>query len=89
MDSRACMNEVSGASSSSLTSIEWKKGWPLRSDGFATLCAKCGTAFEQLVFCEMFYSKETGWRKCNSCDKRLHCDVLFPAPYLSCLTLEV
>ncbi|XP_022861742.1 B3 domain-containing transcription repressor VAL2-like isoform X1 [Olea europaea var. sylvestris] len=85
MDSRACMNEVCGASSSSSTSIEWKKGWPLRSGGFATLCAKCGTAFEQLVFCEMFHSKETGWRKCNSCDKRLHCGCVVSSSLLELL----
>lgn len=33
-----CMNLSCGAS----TSIEWRKGWPLRSGGFANLCDKCG-----------------------------------------------
>ncbi|KAL2500310.1 B3 domain-containing transcription repressor VAL2 [Forsythia ovata] len=85
MDSRACMNGVCGASSSSSTSIEWKKGWPLRSGGFATLCAKCGTAYEQLVFCEMFHSKETGWRECTSCGKRLHCGCIASSSLLELL----
>ncbi|CAI9758850.1 unnamed protein product [Fraxinus pennsylvanica] len=82
MDSGSCMNGFCGASS---TSIEWKKGWPLRSGGFATLCAKCGTAYEQLVFCEMFHSTETGWRECSSCGKRLHCGCIASSSLLELL----
>ncbi|XP_058110636.1 B3 domain-containing protein Os07g0679700 isoform X2 [Magnolia sinica] len=69
MASRACMNAGCGATAA----IEWKKGWGLRSGGFANLCDKCGSAYEQLVYCDMFHSKESGWRECNSCGKRLHC----------------
>ncbi|GER55715.1 B3 domain-containing protein [Striga asiatica] len=66
----ACMN---GKCPSSNSVSEWKKGWPLRSGGFAKLCENCGTAYEQLTFCEMFHSEETGWRECTSCGKSLHC----------------
>ncbi|XP_042504697.1 B3 domain-containing transcription repressor VAL2-like isoform X2 [Macadamia integrifolia] len=69
MASKICMNGACGAASS----IEWKKGWRLRSGGFANLCDKCGSAYEQLVFCDAFHSKESGWRECNSCGKLLHC----------------
>lgn len=55
------------------SSIEWRKGWPLQSGGFAVLCDKCGSAFEKLIFCDEFHSKDSGWRKCASCSKRLHC----------------
>ncbi|KAK8556552.1 hypothetical protein V6N13_064575 [Hibiscus sabdariffa] len=66
---KACMNGLCGAS----TSIEWRKGWALRSGGFADLCDKCGSAYEQSVFCDIFHSKDSGWRECTSCGKRLHC----------------
>lgn len=69
MASKACMNALCGAS----TSIEWRRGWPLRSGDFANLCDKCGSAYEQLIFCDMFHSKDSGWRECTSCGKRLHC----------------
>ncbi|XWS22079.1 hypothetical protein CRYUN_Cryun29cG0003600 [Craigia yunnanensis] len=66
---KSCMNELCGAS----TSIEWRKGWTLRSGDFANLCDKCGSAYEQSIFCDVFHSKDSGWRECNSCGKRLHC----------------
>ncbi|KAE8673909.1 B3 domain-containing protein [Hibiscus syriacus] len=66
---KSCMNDLCGAS----TSIEWKNGWALRSGGFANLCDKCGSAYEQSVFCDIFHSNESGWRECTSCDKSLHC----------------
>ncbi|XP_004302530.1 PREDICTED: B3 domain-containing transcription repressor VAL2 isoform X1 [Fragaria vesca subsp. vesca] len=69
MDPSACMNAYCGSSSS----IEWKKGWALRSGRFANLCHKCGSAYEQSVFCDVFHSKESGWRECAQCGKRLHC----------------
>ncbi|XP_015897448.3 B3 domain-containing transcription repressor VAL2 isoform X1 [Ziziphus jujuba] len=65
----ACMNVSCGASNS----IEWKKGWPLRSGGYANLCDKCGSAYEQFIFCDIFHAKESGWRECTLCGKRLHC----------------
>ncbi|KAL5738964.1 hypothetical protein ACOSQ2_028144 [Xanthoceras sorbifolium] len=70
MESKTCMNELCGAST---TSIEWRRGWALRSGDFAVLCDKCGSAFEQSVFCEVFHSKDSGWRECSLCGKHLHC----------------
>lgn len=72
MASKTCAN-VSCPGASSGSTIEWRKGWALRSGDFAILCDKCGSAFEQLVFCDMFHSKDSGWRKCTACGKRLHC----------------
>ncbi|XP_039045748.1 B3 domain-containing transcription repressor VAL2-like isoform X2 [Hibiscus syriacus] len=66
---KSCMNGLCGAS----TSIEWRKGWALRSGDFANLCDKCGSAYEQSVFCDIFHSKDSGWRECTSCGKLLHC----------------
>ncbi|XP_059668138.1 B3 domain-containing transcription repressor VAL2-like [Cornus florida] len=81
MASKVCMNALCGASSSS----EWKKGWALRSGGFANLCDKCGSAYDQLVFCDMFHSKDTGWRDCTSCGKRLHCGCIASSSLLELL----
>ncbi|KAL1210385.1 B3 domain-containing transcription repressor VAL2 [Cardamine amara subsp. amara] len=67
---KVCMNAKCGAAS---TSGEWKRGWPMRSGELASLCDKCGSAYEQSVFCKVFHAEESGWRECNSCDKRLHC----------------
>ncbi|PIN21376.1 hypothetical protein CDL12_05921 [Handroanthus impetiginosus] len=82
MESRVCMN---GLCANSSNSVEWKKGWPLRSGGFATLCDDCGTAYEQLIFCETFHSEETGWRECTSCKKRLHCGCIASSSLLELL----
>ncbi|KAI3925094.1 hypothetical protein MKW98_009744 [Papaver atlanticum] len=60
-------------STSSTSTIEWRKGWDLRSGGSAVLCHNCGFAYEQSVYCEAFHTKESGWRECISCGKRLHC----------------
>ncbi|KAL7169490.1 hypothetical protein ACSBR2_034510 [Camellia fascicularis] len=81
MGSRACTNGLCGASSSN----EWKKGWPLRSGEFANLCDKCGSAYEQLVFCDTFHSKDTGWRECSLCGKRLHCGCIASSSLLELL----
>ncbi|XP_016433629.1 B3 domain-containing transcription repressor VAL2 isoform X2 [Nicotiana tabacum] len=81
MDSKICMNGVCGATSS----IEWKKGWPLKSGEFAYLCDKCGTAYEQLGFCDLFHSEDTGWRECISCGKRLHCGCIASSSLLELL----
>ncbi|CAN1277213.1 B3 domain-containing protein Os07g0679700 [Linum perenne] len=69
MASKTCMNALCGAS----TSSGWRKGWGLRSGESAHLCDKCGSAYEQSIFCEVFHSKDSGWRECSSCGKRLHC----------------
>ncbi|KAJ6765402.1 B3 DOMAIN-CONTAINING PROTEIN [Salix purpurea] len=68
---KSCMNATCGVSTSS--SGGWRKGWALRSGDFATLCDNCGSAYEQSVFCEVFHSKDSGWRECTSCGRRLHC----------------
>ncbi|KAJ8624571.1 hypothetical protein MRB53_033101 [Persea americana] len=69
MAMRACMNAYCGATSAT----QWKKGWQLGSGGFANLCDECGSAYEQLIFCDKFHLNESGWRECNSCGKRAHC----------------
>ncbi|XP_050211286.1 B3 domain-containing transcription repressor VAL2 isoform X2 [Mercurialis annua] len=70
-----CMNASCGAAAAASTSVntDRRKGWRLRSGGFANLCDNCGTAFEQSTFCDLFHAKESGWRECTSCGKRLHC----------------
>ncbi|XP_062190579.1 B3 domain-containing protein Os07g0679700-like isoform X2 [Phragmites australis] len=68
---KRCMNSACSAPMGG--GGEWRKGWPLRSGGFALLCDKCGLAYEQLVFCDIFHQKESGWRDCSFCGKRLHC----------------
>ncbi|KAL2508214.1 B3 domain-containing transcription repressor VAL1 [Forsythia ovata] len=69
MGSKICMNEVCRAT----TSSEWKKGWVLKSGGFAMLCYNCGLAYENSVYCETFHPDESGWRQCTICGKRIHC----------------
>ncbi|GFY81683.1 HSI2-like 1 [Actinidia rufa] len=81
MGSRVCTNDLCRASSSQ----EWKKGWPLRSGEFANLCDKCGSAYEQLVFCDTFHSKDTGWRECSTCGKHLHCGCIASSSLLELL----
>ncbi|KAL5757138.1 hypothetical protein ACOSQ2_021884 [Xanthoceras sorbifolium] len=69
MGTRICMNALCGTGATQ----EWKKGWPLRSGGYADLCFNCGSAYENLVFCETYHLEEPGWRDCYLCHKRLHC----------------
>ncbi|RID62198.1 hypothetical protein BRARA_E01285 [Brassica rapa] len=69
MGSKMCMN----ASCGSTSSVEWKKGWPLRSGALADLCFRCGSAYETSRFCETFHMEQSGWRECYLCNKRLHC----------------
>ncbi|KAF3955392.1 hypothetical protein CMV_019390 [Castanea mollissima] len=66
---KTCMNVLCDAS----TSADSKKGWALRSGDFAKLCDKCGSVYEQSIFCDVYHSKDSGWRECTSCGKRLHC----------------
>ncbi|XP_038988908.1 B3 domain-containing protein Os07g0679700 [Phoenix dactylifera] len=70
METKRCINVACGATT---LEGEWKKGWRLKSGGFANLCSKCGMAFEQLIFCDIFHQNESGWRECLFCGKRLHC----------------
>ncbi|KAG2669818.1 hypothetical protein I3843_14G051800 [Carya illinoinensis] len=81
MGPKICMN----ASCAATSTHEWKTGWPLRSGGFADLCHNCGSAYEDLVFCDMFHSKETGWRECSLCNKRVHCGCIISKPLYKCL----
>ncbi|CAN6693172.1 unnamed protein product [Malus baccata var. baccata] len=56
-----------------MSQTQQKKGWPLRTGGFAHLCYKCGVEYENSVYCNTFHSGETGWRDCNLCHKPLYC----------------
>ncbi|KAK8980392.1 hypothetical protein V6N11_028953 [Hibiscus sabdariffa] len=69
MGSENCMNSSCGAA----ITHEWKKGWPLRSGGFAHLCYPCGSAYEDGIFCNTFHLGESGWRECRLCGNYLHC----------------
>ncbi|KDP45706.1 hypothetical protein JCGZ_17313 [Jatropha curcas] len=66
---KICMN----ASCGNTTTHEWKRGWPLRSGGYAHLCYTCGSAYENSVYCDTYHLEESGWRECYICKKRLHC----------------
>ncbi|KAJ6815729.1 putative pentatricopeptide repeat-containing protein [Iris pallida] len=57
-----------------------RKGWRLRSGDHAELCDRCFYAFEQGSFCETFHSEAAGWRKCELCQKRLHCGCIVSLP---------
>ncbi|CAI0407248.1 unnamed protein product [Linum tenue] len=58
---------------SDCTESKSKKGWRLRSGELAELCDRCGTAYEEGRFCEIFHPRARGWRCCESCGKRVHC----------------
>ncbi|XP_038894360.1 B3 domain-containing transcription repressor VAL1-like [Benincasa hispida] len=81
MASNRCMNTSCGAA----TSHDWTKGWPLGSAGFAHLCLNCGSAYENLVFCDTYHSEETGWRDCSFCGKRIHCGCIASKSMFECL----
>ncbi|KAL8224747.1 hypothetical protein R6Q57_017304 [Mikania cordata] len=83
MESRICMNDLCGASLAAAG--DFRKGWALRSGDFAKLCSKCGTAYEQLTFCELFHLEDTGWRECTSCGKRLHCGCIASSAFIEIL----
>nr|GMD15731.1 B3 domain-containing transcription repressor VAL1-like [Ipomoea batatas] len=65
MGSKFCMNELCRAT----TSSEWKKGWGLKSGGFATLCSNCGYLYDYMDF---------GGIGCMSCARRLGGHALRP-----------
>ncbi|KAL5715341.1 hypothetical protein ACHQM5_017174 [Ranunculus cassubicifolius] len=50
-----------------------RKGWRLRTGDFAQLCDRCGSAYQEERFCELFHMNAAGWRNCESCTKPLHC----------------
>lgn len=72
------MNTFCGAN----TTVHWKKGWELKSGEIADLCFDCGSAYENLVYCDTFHSEETGWRECSLCNKRLHCGCSASVPFI-------
>ncbi|KAF1882487.1 hypothetical protein Lal_00039135 [Lupinus albus] len=45
------------------------KGWRLRNGDLAHLCDRCGSAFEEGRFCDIFHSNASGWRNCETCRK--------------------
>ncbi|XP_077219892.1 B3 domain-containing protein Os07g0563300-like [Tasmannia lanceolata] len=54
-------------------SERWRKGWRLRTGEYAELCDRCGSAYDDVNFCENFHSNVPGWRNCESCSKQVHC----------------
>ncbi|XP_030929025.1 B3 domain-containing protein Os07g0563300-like isoform X3 [Quercus lobata] len=52
---------------------EFKKGWKLRAGGYAGLCIRCGSAYEEGKFCDIFHLDADGWRDCATCGKMVHC----------------
>ncbi|CAH1418024.1 unnamed protein product [Lactuca virosa] len=80
---RICMNGLCGAT----TTSQWKRGWPMKAGGFATLCCACGTAYDNVRYCERFHLNEPGWRECNSCDKPVHCGCVVSKYLHECLDL--
>lgn len=78
MGSRICMNKSCGTK----TTVQWKKAWELKSGEIADLCFKCGSAYENLVYCDTFHAEETGWRECSLCNKRLHCGCSASVPLI-------
>ncbi|KAG0477227.1 hypothetical protein HPP92_013631 [Vanilla planifolia] len=58
-----------------------RKGWKLRSGELAELCERCHSAFEKGNFCETFHSDATGWRKCETCGKSIHCGCIVSIPF--------
>ncbi|CAK8537957.1 unnamed protein product [Lathyrus sativus] len=81
MGVEVCMNRLCKDGSSG----EWKKGWSLMSGGFAKLCNKCGLAYENSVFCDIFHRHEAGWRECTNCNKPIHCGCIVSRSLFECL----
>ncbi|XP_071717686.1 B3 domain-containing transcription repressor VAL2-like [Rutidosis leptorrhynchoides] len=85
MESRICMNELCKGDLIAGGDESYKKGWNLRSGDFAKLCFNCGTAYEQVAFCELFHLEDTGWRECTLCGKRLHCGCIASSAFIELL----
>lgn len=81
--SKICMNGLCGAK----MTPQWKRGWPMKAGGFATLCYSCGTAYEHVNYCERFHLNEPGWRECKFCDKPVHCGCVVSKYLHECLDL--
>ncbi|KAI3667808.1 hypothetical protein L6452_42877 [Arctium lappa] len=80
---KICMNGLCGAT----MSPQWKRGWPMKAGGFATLCYPCGTTYDNLNYCERFHLNEPGWRECKFCDKPVHCGCVVSKYLHECLDL--
>nr|XP_043609785.1 B3 domain-containing protein Os07g0679700-like [Erigeron canadensis] len=78
---RICMNGMCGRT----TSDQWKRGWPMKVGGFATLCSICGTEYEKVHYCERFHLNESGWRECQFCEKPVHCGCIVSKYLFECL----
>ncbi|KAF7144624.1 hypothetical protein RHSIM_Rhsim04G0121900 [Rhododendron simsii] len=50
-----------------------------------SICIDSRPVYEQLVFCDTFHTKDTGWRECSSCGKRLHCGCIASSSLLELL----
>ncbi|KAK1428602.1 hypothetical protein QVD17_17441 [Tagetes erecta] len=81
MTVKICMNELCGAT----TSSQWKRGWPMKAGGVATLCFACGTEYDHVRYCERFHLNEPGWRECKYCDKPVHCGCVVSKYLYECL----
>ncbi|KAI3507971.1 hypothetical protein L1887_22969 [Cichorium endivia] len=77
------MNGLCGAK----TTPQWKRGWPMKAGGFATLCYPCGVAYENVTYCERFHLNEPGWRECKFCEKPVHCGCVVSKYLHECLDL--
>ncbi|XP_076911014.1 B3 domain-containing transcription repressor VAL2-like isoform X2 [Bidens hawaiensis] len=80
---KICMNGLCGTK----TTPQWKRGWPMKAGGFATLCYTCGTVYEHVNYCERFHLNEPGWRECKFCEKPIHCGCVVSKYLHECLDL--
>ncbi|GKB27073.1 B3 domain-containing transcription repressor VAL1 isoform X1 [Tanacetum coccineum] len=78
---KVCVNELCGTT----TTSQWKRGWAMKVGGFACLCYSCGTAFDNLRYCERFHLNEAGWRECKFCEKPIHCGCIVSKYLYECL----
>ncbi|KAK9057524.1 hypothetical protein SSX86_022360 [Deinandra increscens subsp. villosa] len=78
---KICMNDLCGAT----TSGEWKRGWPMKVGGVATLCFACGTEYDHARYCEQFHLNQPGWRECKYCYKPVHCGCVVSKYLHECL----
>ncbi|XP_052177804.1 B3 domain-containing transcription repressor VAL1-like isoform X2 [Diospyros lotus] len=81
--SKICMND----SCLTRTTLQWKKGWSLKSGGFAVLCHTCGSAYENSFYCETFHLDESGWRECRMCRKPIHCGCIASMNLHECMDI--
>nr|GEX57252.1 B3 domain-containing transcription repressor VAL1-like isoform X1 [Tanacetum cinerariifolium] len=80
---KVCVNELCGTT----TTSQWKRGWAMKVGGFASLCYSCGTAFDNLCYCERFHLNEAGWRECKFCEKPIHCGCIVSKYLYECLDM--